>query len=39
MMEYSKPIIEILFFEAADVIRTSEGTSNDNNFGDIDWGF
>lgn len=39
MKQYTQPSIELIMFETVDVIRTSEGTSNDNNYGDIDWGF
>lgn len=38
MKQYVKPTVEIYTFESdKDVIRTSEGTSNDNNYSDIDW--
>lgn len=37
MKQYIQPNIDICMFESDDVITTSIGTSNDNNYSDIDW--
>ena len=42
MKNYMEPTITIFNFQEdcdvfTDVIRVSEGTSNDNNYSDIDW--
>lgn len=39
MKDYSAPIIELLIFDKTDVLTASEGTENDNNYSDINWGF
>ena len=38
MKQYTQPNVDIYVFEEdSDVITTSIGTSNDNNYSDIDW--
>ena len=38
MKQYIQPSVEICVFEYDnDVVTLSEGTSNDNNYSDIDW--
>jgi hypothetical protein len=38
MKQYLQQNVEVYVFECdSDVITLSEGTSNDNNYGDIDW--
>ncbi len=36
MNNFNKPEIEVIKFEAKDVIAASNGGENDNSFGDID---
>lgn len=38
MKTYTTPKLEITSWETAeDIVTLSYGTSNDNNYGDIDW--
>ena len=38
MKMYMAPSVEIALWEQEDIITLSVGTSNDNDYSDIDWG-